>query len=268
LVEILFSPLAYVTQQTASPALPALAPTQSIAFENGAPIDVVLQVTNNQNGYLLQGGTWQVALEATDTNGIPLALDESGNIILNSDRFVEFQGTGFAPGSIIKVWLFSDPASLADVRADANGNFTGRAQLPGEIPEGQHTVQLNGLSQDGTVRSVSLGVVVQPEALPVQTFGSVDFSPLWNLALVAAGVMLMFFLVLLARRRWFLIAAKRRKRKEEESNLKVDQIDPWLAAQVSDATVIQQFPVDSRRRLGRGAPPNRRSNSPFRPKDQ
>jgi hypothetical protein len=268
LVDVLFSPLAYVTQESSSPSLPALNPTQSLAFENGSPIDVVLQVTNNQNGYLLQGGTWQVALEATDTNGTPLALDDYGNIILNPDRFVEFQGTGFAPGSIIKVWLFSDPASLADVRADANGTFTGRAQLPVEIPEGQHTVQLNGLSQNGTVRSVSLGVIVQPEALPAPTFETVAFSPLWNLALVTAGVVLMFLLVLMARRRWFLILAKRRKQKEKGTNLQVDQIDPWLAAQVSDAKVIQQFPVDSRRKLGRGAPPNKRSNSPFRPKDQ
>lgn len=264
LVEALLSPLAYRGPQASSPALPTLAPTESIAFENGAPVDVALVLTSNQNGYLLQGDNWQVTLEATDTQGNPLVLDDTGNIVLNSDRFVQFQGSGFAPGSIIKVWLFSDPASIANVLADKNGNFTGGAQLPESIPTGQHTVQLNGLSTDGQVRSVALGVVVQPDVIPAPTITPVDFTPLWNLALITAGVVMMFILVIVARRRWLLLAAKRRKRSESEEPILVDDFDPFLAQQIAEATPLQQFPVDSRRKKARGAPPRNSPASLFR----
>jgi hypothetical protein len=261
LVEVLFSPLAYEATASSTPALPTLTPTQSVAFENGAQIEVQLVVTDGENGYLLQGDNWQVALEATDTQGQPLALDNSGNIILNNDRFVQFQGTGFAPGSIIKVWLFSDPTSLADVTADSSGNFTGRSQLPAEIAHGEHTVQLNGLSKNGQVRSVALGVLVQPEAIAAPTITPIDFAPLWNLALVTAGVVMMFLLVLLGRRRWFLFLATRKKRKEEKKDREIEEL---LISQLSEVTPLQQFPVDSRRRLGKAAPPKKSKGTPLR----
>jgi hypothetical protein len=283
LVDILSSPLAYQNANALSLSLPTLTPNQSVAIENGEPVAVQPVVNNNENGYLLQGSDWQVSLEARSTSGEPLALDESDNLVLNSDRLVQFQGTGFAPGSIIKVWLFSDPASLAYVTADENGSFTGSAQLPADIPDGEHTVQLNGLSANGQIRSIALGVVVQPDLIAAPTFAPFDFTPLWNLALAAAGVVMMFLLVLVARKRWFLLAAKRHKRKEQRETIKserafakkgkreaqrqqllIDEVEPFLAQQVAQATPLQQFPVDSRRKLGKGAPPRKLKGSPFK----
>lgn len=282
LVDILFSPLAYVDEQTTAAALPTLSPTQSVAFENGAPIQAELTVTSNGNGYLLQGDNWQVVLEATDTEGAPLVLDDSGNVVLTSDRFLQFEGTGFAPGSIIKVWLFSDPSSIADVVADSNGNFTGRAQLPADIPDGEHTVQLNGLSKDGQVRSVALGVIVQPDVVAAPTLTPVDVTPLWNFVFITAGVVMMFLLVLLARKRWSLNVARRTRLKEEKGALRAtralakkqrreatkeqllrDEVDPFLAQQIALAYPSQQFPNDSRRRLGKAGPPKNKQGSPF-----
>ena len=258
LVDILSSPLSYQSPNALSLSLPTMTPNQSVAIENGAPVAVRSIVTSNQNGYSVQGSGWQVSLEARSTAGEPLTLDESGNLLLNSDRLVQFQGTGFAPGSIIKVWLFSDPASIANVTADQNGSFTGSAQLSADIPEGEHTVQLNGLSTNGQIRSIALGVVVQPDVVATPIATPVDFTQLWNLVFVTAGLVMMFFLVLLARKRWFLIAAKRRKRKDEEQR-------KAFATGVSEASPKQQFPNDSRRRIGAGSPPNRKRFS-FKPK--
>lgn len=235
-----------------------MTPNQSVAIENGAPVSAPRSPTVNQNGYLIQGSDWQVSLEARSTSGEPLELDESGNLVLNSDRLVQFQGTGFAPGSTIKVWLFSDPASIAKVTADENGSFNGSAQLSADIPEGEHTVQLNGLSTNGQIRSIALGVVVQPDVVATPIATPVDFTQLWNLVFVTAGVVMMFFLVLLARKRWFFTIAKRRKRKDEEQR-------KAFAAGVSEASPKQQFPNDSRRRIGAGSPPNRKRSS-FKPK--
>jgi hypothetical protein len=94
---------------------------------------------------------------------------------------------------------------------------------------------------------------------------------------------MMFLLVLIARKRWFLLAVKRRKREKEKAELKagkalaknqkrqaakdqllLEEVDPFLARQVAEATPSQQFPVDSRRKLGHAAPPMKSKGSPFK----
>jgi IPT/TIG domain/Fibronectin type III domain len=254
LLDVLAAPLAYILAElNKDPELPELTPSESLAYENGRPVQIQLVRTDQDNGYVLIGDGWQVALEAADSAGAPLRIDDSGNIILNKDRFVQFSGSGFAPGSIIKVWLFSDPASLSRVTADASGNFVGEAQLPEGIPVGQHTVQLNGLTEDGQLRSVSLGVVVEPVAV-VPAPVPFDFSGLMNMLwILAAGVLI-----------WFFILWRRRKREEEEipNNSGFEDL-PIFASEGFEPT--QQFPNDSRRKIGAAAPPNRKRFS-FKPK--
>ena len=250
LLDVLAAPLAYILAElNKDPELPELAPNESLAYENGSPVQIQLVRTDEDNGYVLIGDGWQVALEAADSSGSPLRIDDSGNIILNKERFVQFSGSGFAPGSIIKVWLFSDPTSLSKVTADASGNFVGEAQLPEGIPVGQHTVQLNGLTEDGQLRSVSLGVVVEPVAIAPAPV-SFDFSGLMNMLwILAAGVLFFFFIL------W-----RRRKKEEEEVLSPVTDIseDLILASDVFEVQPTQQFPNDSRRKIGAAAPPNRK----------
>jgi len=257
LLELLDKPLAYVLQQlNGDPLLPELAPADSIAYENGSPVQIQLVKTDDENGYVLIGDGWQVVLEAADSSGTPLRIDESGNIILNKDRFVQFSGAGFAPGSIVKVWLFSDPAEISEVQADASGNFIGEAQLPEGVPVGQHTVQLNGLTGDGQLRSVSLGVVVEPVAV-VPTPVPFDFSGLMNMLwILAAGVLFFFFIL------W-----RRRKKEEEEGATLVSDSseDLIFASDAFEVQPTQQFPNDSRRKIGAAAPPNRKRLG-FKPK--
>jgi hypothetical protein len=222
----LLKPFAYdVATETGSPELPALSPAESLAYENGDAVVVELVKNAAENGYVLRGDGWEVALEATDSSGAPLLLDESGYIILNNDRVVQFSGTGFAPGSPVKVWLFSEPTALSDVIADASGNFVGRSQLPEGIPTGEHTIQLNGLTGDGQFRSVALGVVVQPDqqviapAVPPVGF---DIGGLMNWLWLLAGLVLIFFFIL-----W-------RRRKKDDDDETAPSGSPVFASEVFD----------------------------------
>jgi cbb3-type cytochrome oxidase subunit 3 len=192
-------------------------------------------------------------------------LDDSGNIILNDDRFVQFSGTGFAPGSIVKVWLFSDPTELSDVIAAADGTFTGKSQIPEGIPTGEHTIQLNGLTQDGQLRSVSLGVLIQPDpvvaaATPPPAGADIAglMAILWTLA---AGILAGFFFFILWRRR------KKKEEEEEYSPISLgDNGEPIFASKGFEASPTQQFPDDSRRKTGSAAPPNRKRFN-FKPRN-
>ena len=257
LIDILSRPLAYTESAIGALVLPTLAPAESLAYVNGEPVAVTLSINQSDSGYVLQGDGWLVNLAAADGDGSPLLIDDSGNIILNAERVVQFSGAGFAPGSKIKVWLFSDPNELTTVTAGPDGTFTGSANLPMGIPAGQHTVQLNGLTKDGQVRSVALGVVVQPDLVvpPVASVGF-DLTGLLNfLWLLAAGVLI-----------WFFIVWRRRKKKEEEgeipNNSGVEEL-PIFASEGFEPS--QQFPNDSRRKIGAAAPPTRKRFT-FKPK--
>lgn len=253
---VLSSPLAVPSSGSSGPELPAPGASISIAHENGQAVEVRLELTSEGNGFELSGDGWQVVLEALDDSQSPLRLDESGNLILNDDRVVQFSGTGFAPGSPVKVWLFSDPFSLGKVVTDAQGNFVGSSKLPSNVPVGEHTVQLNGLSKDGQVRSVALGVVVQPTALPSPPVGF-DLSGLLNILWVLAfGVLI-----------WFFILWRRRKKEDEEQGLVSPDsgFDDSAIFASEGYEPSQQFPNDSRRKIGAAAPPNRKRFT-FRPK--
>lgn len=208
LVEALKRPLSLETNATASPELPELTPRQGIAVVNGEPVTVRIFETAANDGYVAQGDGFQITFAAVDENGKVVKLDKSGNLVLDGDRKVKFSGYGFAPGSIIKVWLFSDPVSLKQVIADENGSFTGRAVVPAKIPFGQHTVQLNGLTKEGVIRTLSMGVVLaepEPEVVanPAEIQGdATNFYWIW-LVLLALLVVII----------WFILAKKRRRRK-------------------------------------------------------
>jgi hypothetical protein len=84
------------------------------------------------------------------------------------------------------VFLFSDPTLLGTVEIDGNGEFNGTVNIDGNVVTvGEHTLQLQGVGEDGYVRSANLGVTVADEApaLTEETSGSF----LW-LLLAALGV--------------------------------------------------------------------------------
>ena len=121
------------------------------------------------------GGVWTVAgsgftvtLQALGTDGAPRVVDAQDRLVLTTGGAAQVSGTGFRPGSLVDVWLFSTPYLLGQVVVGGDGTFAQSFALPGGVELGAHTVQLNGVSGDGAVRSVSTGVVLtQPSAVVV-----------------------------------------------------------------------------------------------------
>src|SRR5690606_19764629 len=70
---------------------------------------------------------------------------------------------GFRPGTVVSVWLFSNPLLLGHVDVQADGTFDGTLPIPADAELGQHTLQANGLSSSFEERSVSLGVIIEDE---------------------------------------------------------------------------------------------------------
>jgi hypothetical protein len=70
-------------------------------------------------------------------------------------------GKGFKPSSPVKFYLLPG-TSLGELTTDASGAFAGAIPMPAGILPGTYTLQSNAFAPDGSVRSLSLGVIVRP----------------------------------------------------------------------------------------------------------
>ena len=125
-----------------------------------APVTVKPDRVTNPTGLDIEGSGFTMRLVGRSTNDRPLGLTPDGALILEQDRTAFTQGTGFASNSQVYLYLLSTPRFLGTVATDASGAFRGVVPLPLDIPAGRHALQANGLTPDGVVRSLSLGVQV------------------------------------------------------------------------------------------------------------
>ncbi|MGA1748158.1 MAG: fibronectin type III domain-containing protein, partial [Ilumatobacteraceae bacterium] len=128
--------------------------------------------------------------------------DASGNerhvLRLNAEGgSAQLSGEGFLPGSTVRLWIFSDPTFVTEVQVADDGTFVGSAPLIA-LPNGDHTVQVNGVSFDGLYRSATVGVRLDDysEALPSTGAGG-ELLPAIILVLAMGALGL-----LLQRSRW------------------------------------------------------------------
>jgi hypothetical protein len=176
-----------------------LEPGTSRLLVDGVPQPVTI---STRGGTLtMTGDGFTVGLGAVAADGTRLAVDDQGRVIATDGGKVQVAGEGFRPGSTVDVWLFSTPRLLGEVTVGAQGTFASALALPAGVELGAHTVQLNGVSHDGELRSLSTGIVVQAKGsdVPALAYTGVEVLPL-----IAVGGVLMLVgagAVQVARRR-------------------------------------------------------------------
>ena len=148
-------------------------------------------------GMKVQGAGWTIAVDVVRGDGVVQTTGASQVLRLDRLSVGTATGTGFLPGTLVTVWIFSEPVRLATVTVDGDGGFTLEFLLHATtIAPGEHTLQVQGVGQDGLIKAVNLGVVVEPlETVLLETAGdrqSGNSRPflLWVLAgllLMAAG---------------------------------------------------------------------------------
>ena len=122
--------------------------------------------------------------------------EEDATTALNGQLvfFVEKEGVangyGFKPGTTAEVWLASEPRFLGTVEVQEDGTWEKIFDVPGDIDDGVHTIQAEGIGFDGSDQAVNAGVMIQRRApssaeLPT-TGGSGSFSI--GVMLIALGV--------------------------------------------------------------------------------
>jgi hypothetical protein len=173
-----------------------------------------LQVVSGEGGLL--------KLEAKDgEDSVPV--DSQGRLQMLRNNLVEAEGTGFAANSEFAVWLFSDPTMLGIGKTDLAGRFFASFPVEKDIPLGDHTLQVVGVTSSGEQRSISLPVIVldNKEAAmnnSIDNVIQVSQNPVqkWFDSLNYLAI-LMFLVIFLAL--WMLWIMRRRKDEEEEIDL-------------------------------------------------
>ena len=134
-------------------------------------------------------------ISTRDKDGQPLQFNSRGGIVVKHGNFISISGEGFAPGTLAKTWLFSSPRELGNLNVSTDGSFAADLPITDDIPVGLHVAQVDGLSPDGEVRSLSLDVEILPNE------GQAEYDPIAKRLAVAALIAQAMALLALNRRR-------------------------------------------------------------------
>lgn len=179
-------------------ALPALTAGQSLATSGGIPETVSVTGVPEAGNVVVEGSGWVISVNADRDNGVVETTDGNVLVRLNPSSVGTTSGSGFLPGTLATVWLFSEPTLVATVSVDDAGEFSAEFLVDQRlIAPGEHTLQVQGVGSDGYIKAANLGVLVEE---PVELTTESASGLLWWV--VGAFVLaLLFLLVLLARRR-------------------------------------------------------------------
>jgi hypothetical protein len=92
------------------------------------------------------------------------------------------------PGTFVDVWLFSSPTYLGSVLVAADGSFMASLEVSNSIPVGEHTLQANGTSSDGSSRTLNLGVRVVDMTVDLPATGMRSTFPFVAVWFLFAGL--------------------------------------------------------------------------------
>lgn len=187
-------------------SVPALIPGGALGTSAGLPQVIEVRAIEEQKLAVIDGGDWSMAVDVASSTGVVQSIGSGAQLTLVRDESAMVSGSGFMAGTRADVWLFSEPTLLGTVTVDENGDFVGEVTIDGVvIPAGEHTLQLQGVGQDGYVKATSLGVAVA-DVTPSAP-GVSESSNALRLVLAIGGVATLMVVV-------FFLAASRLMRKQ------------------------------------------------------
>ena len=106
-------------------------------------------------------GDLRCRITARDRDGRAVAPDTGGTLSFEPGGRLEFNVSGFMPGSDVEYWMFSKGINLGRSTVSMKGESSAVAPLPAGIGEGVHRLLLRGTDTDGRAFDMTLGVLVR-----------------------------------------------------------------------------------------------------------
>ena len=164
----------------------------SVYLVDGVPVPVTVapDAKSDPTGLTVSGPGFNVKLAGRGDVNDPLGLNDKNALILQSDQTARSAarsalrsvaskakavapvavaaGDGFKASSTVRFFLL--PATyMGELPTDDAGAFAGSVPVPAGLTPGTYTLQMNGFAPSGSVRSLSIGVVVRPSVTVAAT---------------------------------------------------------------------------------------------------
>jgi uncharacterized repeat protein (TIGR02543 family) len=101
---------------------------------------------------------WTLKLQGTDPNGTPTPLNTLKQLEFETGNKVVTEGTGFKPSTTVVVFI--DTLKLGTLTTKLNGTFRAAFFIPASLAPGVEIIQVNGITKNNVLRSVSLPIVI------------------------------------------------------------------------------------------------------------
>jgi hypothetical protein len=139
-----------------APEAPAAAPGEAGTVIDGKVVETL--ITRANNALTVTAGDISATVAVKKANGEQMPLDANGNIQVSEDEEFFTTGTGFAPGSIVEVWMMSNPIQLGTTSADSKGKVEGVFKVPSGVESGSHRLVFKGRNADDASVVVAIGI--------------------------------------------------------------------------------------------------------------
>lgn len=192
----------------------AVNPGSGAVVVDGKVVDLIVNVAQDGVASIEFPGEFVVRITPRNADGTIIPPGEGNAIRAFQGRTVEIGGEGFAPNTVVEVWVNSEPILLGTVTTDAEGRFSKVFDLPVGLAPGQHTLTLGGTTKKGQVVKASVGLIVEEDVVAIpQPSEKEEASETYDPQGDAAGTMTLIVnaLVLLA-----IAGAAGRKEDEDE----------------------------------------------------
>jgi outer membrane protein OmpA-like peptidoglycan-associated protein len=169
-------------------------PGQSVYLVDGKPAPVMVTPNRAQGATAvnIDGPDFSMTVAGKGADELPLGLSPSSAVIVQSrqiqairvkqlspttlprvqqaaslvrcargEPMIESSATGFKPNSAVKVYILPS-VYVGGFTTDASGAYSGALPVPAGVSTGQQTLQANGFTSSGALRSLSLGILVRP----------------------------------------------------------------------------------------------------------
>jgi alpha-tubulin suppressor-like RCC1 family protein len=131
--------------QKPAPDLVDTASAQGAATIGGKTVKATTTRVNNQ--LIFNSGEFTVTFAGVNADGSVIPLRTDGVLELAREDMFRLDAKGFAPGSEVTVWMFSQPQRLAKLTVGPDGLLRTSLRVPKSLKDGLHHVVLVGIDQ-------------------------------------------------------------------------------------------------------------------------
>lgn len=132
---------------------------------DGEPVEV--DVVGDGSSVHVTGGGIELSAQPASGGGAPSGTVVGTTLNLVEGGAVSLRASGFQPGSVPRLWLFSEPILLGDLEVGDDGTIEDAlAPLPDDVLACSHTLQIVGTTSEGKRIVLSMGVRVSAHPYP------------------------------------------------------------------------------------------------------